>query len=86
MKGNDNMPKIPNWLKLDNAATIYPSTLSKKYAAMFRLTVTLNEKVDPETLELAANNIIDRFPTFKYKLKQGLFWCYFKRINNKSPK
>ncbi len=77
------MPKIPNWLKLDNAATIYPSTLSKKYAAMFRLTVTLNEKVDPETLELAANNIIDRFPTFKYKLKQGLFWCYFKRINNK---
>ena len=49
MKGNDNMPKIPNWLKLDNAATIYPSTLSKKYAAMFRLTVTLNEKVEVTT-------------------------------------
>ena len=37
------MPKIPDWLKLDNAATIYPSTLSKKYAAMFRLTITLND-------------------------------------------
>ena len=77
------MPQIPNWLKLDNAATIYPSTLSKKYAAMFRLTVTLKDKIDPDILELSANNIINRFPTFKYKLKQGLFWCYLKIINNK---
>ena len=23
-------------------------------------------------------NIIERFPTFRYKLKQGLFWNYFK--------
>ena len=67
------MPQIPNWLKLDNAATIYPSTLSKKYAAMFRLTVTLKDKIDPDILELSANN----------KLKQGLFWCYLKKINNK---
>lgn len=77
------MPKIPDWLKLDNAATIYPSTLSKKYAAMFRLTITLNDKVDENILEEAVNNIIDRFPTFRFKLKQGLFWCYFKRIKNK---
>ena len=77
------MPKIPDWLKLDNAATIYPSTLSKKYAAMFRLTITLNDKVDENILEEALNNIIDRFPTFRFKLKQGLFWCYFKRIKNK---
>lgn len=36
--------KTPNWLKLDNAATIYPSTLSRKYAAMFRVSMTLKEK------------------------------------------
>lgn len=77
------MPKIPDWLKLDNAATIYPSTLSKRYAAMFRLTVTLNDKIDPIVLEESANNIIDRFPSFKFKLKQGLFWCYLKKNNKK---
>ena len=72
--------KAPNWLKLDNAATIYPSTLSRKYAAMFRVSMTLKDKIDKDVLQYALNNVIDRFPTFKYKLKQGLFWCYFKRI------
>ena len=74
--------KTPNWLKLDNAATIYPSTLSRKYAAMFRVSMTLKDKIDKDILQWALNNAIDRFPTFKYKLKQGLFWCYFKRIKD----
>ena len=74
--------KAPNWLKLDNAATIYPSTLSRKYAAMFRVSMTLKDKIDKDVLQYALNNVIDRFPTFKYKLKQGLFWCYFKRIKD----
>ena len=74
--------KTPNWLKLDNAATIYPSTLSRKYAAMFRVSMTLKDKIDKDVLQCALNNVIDRFPTFKYKLKQGLFWCYFKRIKD----
>ena len=55
-----------NWLKLDNAATIYPSTLSRKFAAMFRLTVTLKDDIDVNILSKALNNVIDRFPTFKY--------------------
>ena len=71
--------KVPEWIKLDNAATIYPSTLTRKYASMFRLTITLNEKVDKDILGSALNNIIKRFPSFRYKLKQGLFWCYFKK-------
>lgn len=73
--------KIPNWLKLDNAATIYPSTLSKKFAAMFRMTITLNEKIDKKVLSFALKKVIKRFPTFRYELKQGFFWCYFKHID-----
>lgn len=68
------------WIKLDNAATIYPSTLSRKYAAMFRMTVTLNEKVDKVILNKALKKVIKRFPSFRCELKQGLFWCYFKLI------
>lgn len=71
---------LPNWIKLDNAATIYPSTMSRKYAAMFRVSVTLKDKVDKDILQCALNNIIDRFPIFKFKLKKGLFWCYLKKI------
>ena len=70
------------WLKLDNAALIYPSTLSRKYACMFRLTVTLNEDINKVILSNALNNIMNRFPTFNFELKQGFFWCYFNRINN----
>ncbi len=71
-----------NWLKLDNAALIYPSTLSRKYASMFRLTVTLSEEVDNVILQTALINIMNRFPTFNYELRQGFFWCYLNKIDN----
>ncbi|MBQ3021477.1 MAG: hypothetical protein IJD92_04575 [Bacilli bacterium] len=73
---------IPNWIKLDNAATIYPSTLTRKYASMFRVSVTLKEQVDELILNKALKIILKRFPTFNYKLNQGLFWHYFKHINS----
>lgn len=65
--------KVPDWIKLDNAATIYPSTLSRKYAAMFRMSVTLKEEVNREILTRALNNVINRFPAFRYKLKKEFF-------------
>jgi len=74
--------KVPNWIKLDNAATIYPSTLTRKYASMFRLSVTLTEKIDRIVLNRALRVVLKRFPSFRYKLKQGLFWCYFKHVKN----
>lgn len=71
------------WLKLDNAATIYPAQVRRNYAAMFRFTVTLNEDVDKKVLQQALDNVMQRFPNFHYRLRQGLFWCYFDYINNK---
>ena len=47
---------------------------------MFRMSVSLTEAVDKEILEKALNNVIKRFPAFRYKLKRGIFWCYFKHI------
>ena len=71
------------WLKLDNAALIYPALLSKKIAPMFRLSVSLKENIDLNTLNMALIHIMNRFPTFNFQLKEGLFWCYFDKINNK---
>lgn len=75
---------ISKWIKLDNAATIYPATLSKKYAGMFRMSAQLRDTVDKEILSLALNNVIKRFPMYRYQLKQGFFWHYF-RFNDNIP-
>lgn len=75
----------PKWIKLDNAATLYPSTLTKKYAAMFRVTATLNDKIDENILKIALENTMKRFPVFSYTLKKGVFWWYFKFIDG-TPK
>ena len=68
-----NKIQLPSWIKLDNAATIYPPTLTKRYASMFRMTISLTEKVNKIILEQAMNNVIERFPAFRYRLKQVLF-------------
>lgn len=81
----EDKQKTPTWIKLDNAATIYPATMSRKYAAMFRMTATLTEDVDRDILQEALDNILGRFPSFRYSLKKGLFWCYLRRIEG-TPK
>ncbi len=74
-----------DWIKLDNAALIYPATLTRKLASMFRLTITLTEDIDKIVLQEALKTVMNRFPTFNYTLKEGFFWCYFDKIN-KTPK
>ena len=71
-----------DWIKLDNAATIYPATIKRKYAALFRLTITLTEEIDKDILFDSLKYILKRFPTFTYSLKEGFFWCYLEKIKN----
>lgn len=73
--------KDKDWIKLDNAALIYPAILTRKLATMFRLTITFKETIDTITLQQALKNIMKRFPTFNYTLKEGFFWYYLNRIN-----
>ena len=79
------MPKpvsgdIPAWIKLDNAAKIYPPARTRGWTAMFRLSITLMETVDPDILEQAQLSAIRRIPTFAYRLRRGVFWYYFERM------
>ena len=79
------MTQEKDWIKLDNAATIYPATIKRKYAALFRLTITLTEEIDKDILSESLNYILKRFPTFTYSLKEGFFWCYLEKIKT-NPK
>ncbi len=74
--------KIPKWMKLDNAGILYPSTMTRKFAAMFRVSITLNEKVDVKILSKALETVIKRIPSFSYKLNYGLFWHYLSYIED----
>ena len=56
-------PETPNWMRLDNAAKIYPAALKRSWSAMFRLSATLSEDVEPDILQEALNETLKRFPS-----------------------
>lgn len=66
----------PLWLKLDNSAKLYPAVKTKNWSNVFRLSVTLYEKIAPDVLQSALNVTVKRFPSIAMKLCKGLFWYY----------
>ena len=74
-----------DWLPLDNAAKIYPSTASIKSPAEFRMAATLSGPVRLLYLQSALENTLPRFPYFQVYLRRGFFWYYLQR-NNKIPR
>ena len=71
------MQKSNNWRRLDNSAKIFPIASSKKYSSVFRLSAVLKEKIDSRILKEAVENVLKNLPSFKVKLKKGVFWYYF---------
>ena len=69
----------PEWLKLDNAAKIYPAVKSRKWTALYRLSVTLTDDVDEAVLAKALDSTVKRIPFFAYRLRRGFFWFYLDR-------
>ena len=70
---------IPAILRLDNAANIYPASMSKHYSSLYRMKVTLTKPVDSIILQEALVCVSERIPTFRCTLKAGAFWWYLKR-------
>ena len=67
------------WYPLDNAAKIYPPTVSKDRAHVFAVSAILNEEVDAYLLQDAVTKILNKFPTFRTKLMRGKFWYYLEQ-------
>ena len=51
---------MKKWLKLDNAAKIFPSVSTKYRTNLYRITFSLTESVDPIILQEALNDTIKR--------------------------
>lgn len=66
---------------LDDQAKVFALASGKKYSSVFRLSVTLKEKIDGEILQKAVELAIKKFKAFKVQMERGVFWYYF--IENK---
>src|SRR5687767_4294009 len=64
------------WLRLDNAAKIYPAVKDKELTAVFRIAVALKERIKAKQLIIAIQALEKRFPYYKVRLKAGFFWYY----------
>ena len=71
------------WLKPDNTANFCTMVTTKKFAHIFRLSVELEEEVDPIILDEALQVVLKRIPSFALKLRYGLFWNYMEMAKDK---
>ena len=68
------------WVRLDNAAKIYPAARRKNWSNLFRQSVTLYEEVDRDVLQKALDVTVGRFPSIAARLRKGVFWYYLQQI------
>ena len=73
------------WMKLDNAALIYPATMNRNWTALFRLSATLTEPVDPDILMEAQRSALKRCPSLSVRLRRGMFWFYLEQSDDAPP-
>ena len=65
------------WYRLDNAGVLYSATQRENYASVYRLSAVMDTPVDPDALQRAVDLTLPRFPGFRVKMRQGMFWNYF---------
>lgn len=68
------------WMRLDNAAKIYPAARRRRWNNVFRVSATLTAPVKPEILQQALAAVIPRFPSIAVRLRRGVFWYYLEEI------
>ena len=74
-----------SWVRLDNAAKIYPAARRKNWSNVFRQSVTLFDDVDTGVLKSALNITVKRFPSIAARLRKGVFWYYLQQVES-APK
>ncbi len=73
------------WMRLDNAAKIYPAARNQNWSNIFRLSATLHEKIDLPTMERALDITVRRFPSIAVRLRKGVFWYYLEELHQVPP-
>lgn len=80
IKTNIPHQKKLRWMTLDNAAKIFPAARRRNWSNVFRLSATLNEEIDKDTLKTALDVTVRRFPSIAVRVRPGFFWYYLEEI------
>ncbi|MBP3402188.1 MAG: hypothetical protein J6K85_03915 [Clostridia bacterium] len=75
-----NKKKALRWVRLDNAAKIYPAARRRNWSNVYRQSMTLRDEVDVDVLRSALEVTVKRFPSIAARLRRGLFWYYLEQI------
>ena len=80
------MTKKPlRWVRLDNAAKIYPAARRRNWSNVYRQSVTLRDEVDTAVLQTALDVTVKRFPSIAARLRKGAFWYYLQQVEQAPP-
>lgn len=79
-KTHTSVQRKLRWMRLDNAAKIYPAACRSNWSNVFRVSVTLKEDVDKKILRSALEVTVRRFPSIATRLRRGLFWYYLEEL------
>lgn len=71
------------WYPLDDAAKIYPMSMTDGWMSVFRLSAYLDAPVEPSLLQLALDITMPRFPFFATRIKRGVFWHYIDGVKRR---
>ncbi len=71
--------KHPMWLRLDNAAKIFPASMRRGWSNVFRLSVSFRDPIDKDAMQRAVKRVSKRFPSICVRLGNGLFWYYLEQ-------
>jgi NRPS condensation-like uncharacterized protein len=69
--------KPVEWMRLDNAAKIFPANTNEKDTKVFRFVCELKEEIDRDILQCALDKALPMFQIYQTVLKRGMFWYYF---------
>ncbi len=69
------------WLRLDNAAKIYPAARTQNWSNVFRVSASLVDEIDCDKLKKALERTVRRFPSIAVRLRKGVFWYYLQEID-----
>lgn len=69
------------WYKADNVSQVFLAANDDRDTKTLRISATLTEKIDPEALQKATEQVIEHRPMFQYHIRGGLFWHYLEKTN-----
>lgn len=77
----DQQTRKLRWMRLDNAALIFPASQRRHWSNAFRISFSFADPVDPAILQRALDRVALRFPSVCVRLRRSTFWYYLEELD-----